>query len=92
MKGFKVIISGDKTKPKSLGSMKTPNDNLFGFNWLSQDMYHLWVIITDREEDHNLLNFKTRLKYLENLLNSWKGVSINKGKLTVINILTLLPV
>jgi hypothetical protein len=88
--GLKVNV--DKTKAKCLGNMKMPSDNLFGLDWSSQDVYSLGVTITGREEDHYLLNFKKRLKNLENQLKSWKGRNLSlKGKITVINTLALPP-
>jgi hypothetical protein len=88
--GLRVNV--EKTKAMCLGGLKTPNYNLYDLDWSNKQVHSLGVTITGNEEDHYLLNFKKRLKNLENTLNSWKSRHLSlKGKVTVINTLALPP-
>ncbi len=88
--GLKVNV--DKTKASYLGSLRNKQEQPFGLDWTQENISALGVIFTGKEKDHYLYNYKSRLKNMENLLNSWKGRYLSlKGKITVINNLALSP-
>ena len=95
-KSFKLVsglgINVDKTSAKCLGPYVPSNKELGGINWSKDPIFTLGVTISGNEDDHYILNFKKRLKNLQNLLNSWKCRYLSlKGKITVINTLALPP-
>ena len=79
-----------KTRAKLLGNIRIDDKNLYGLDWSESNVHSLGVTISGNEDDHYILNFKKRLKNLQNLLNSWKSRHLSlKGKVTVINTLAL---
>ena len=87
--GLKVNI--DKTKAKCLGSLQITNDSC-GLDWTTSSIHLLGVTLTGNEDDHYIMNFKKRLKCMQNLFISWKTRNLSlKGKITVINNLALPP-
>lgn len=91
---FKFIsglgINVDKTIAYGLGPFIPGSNNPYGLDWSKKQIDTLGVTITGREDDHYLLNFKKRLKNMQNLLNTWKCRHLSlKGKITVINTLAL---
>ena len=65
---------------------------MFELNWTNGSIHTLGVYMDGKEGNHYLLNFKKRLKNMENLLASWKSRKLSlKGKVTVLNTLALSP-
>ena len=84
--GLKMNI--DKTIAKPLGPY-TPQGTC-GLDWTHGNITTLGVVISGNESDHYILNYKKRLKNIEDLLKSWKSRYLSiKGKVTVINSLAL---
>ena len=84
--GLKMNI--DKTIAKPLGPY-TPQDTC-GLDWTHGNITTLGVVISGNESDHYILNYKKRLKNIDDLLKSWKRTYLSlKVKLTVINSLAL---
>ena len=87
-----LSINIEKTKAKSLGPHRPESNSMHDLDWSEDHVTTLGVTLSGREEDHYILNFKKRLKNMEQLLNSWKCRRLSlKGKVTVINTLALAP-
>ena len=85
-------INVEKTVAKPLGIFQPESYSLCDLNWTTQNGTTLGVTIPANEKDHYLLNFKKRIKNMENLLKGWKCRHLSlKGKITAINTLASSP-
>ena len=66
------------------------NTELYNIKWTKEPVETLGIVINGKEDDHLLLNFKNKIKRINNLLLQWKKRKLSlKGRIIVINTLVL---
>ena len=87
-----LSINIDKTMAMGLGGFQPETEGLLGVDWTSRDLTILGVTISGDETDHYILNYKKRIKNMQQLLRNWKCRYLSlKGKITIVNSLALSP-
>ena len=65
-------LNKTKTEAMWLGSWADCSDTLFGFRWPKDSIQALGIYFSYNQDVSDRLNFESKLKDLQNILNSWK--------------------
>ena len=83
-------INKTKTEAMWLGSWAERSDTPFGFRWPKDSIQALGIYISYNQDVSDRLNFESKLKDLQNILNSWKRRKLTLlGKINIIKTLGL---
>ncbi len=88
-----LIINVEKTQAKYIGSLISCDYFPHGISWIKTPILTLAIVITDNDQSNFKHNFQQRILTLKATLNMWKQRKLSlKGKITVLNNLTLAPI